>query len=132
MKTSILIFFLLVCTFIKAQSIAEHYQKGFNKVLEEDFEGAISSLDLAIELNNKFTEAYYYRGVAKGKLGDHSSAINDFTKVIKLDYRFFRAFYNRGVAKIRLGKMKLGCKDLMRAHNMGDPNAKEYIEKHCR
>lgn len=125
------LFFLIFWNFSHAQSIADYYQKGFNKVLEEDFEGAIKSLDLAIELNSKYTEAYYYRGVAKGKLGDHTSAIDDFTKVIKLDYRFFRAFYNRGVAKIRLGKMKPGCKDLMRAHNMGDPNAKEYIEMHC-
>lgn len=131
MRILIFIFFVLAWHFINGQSIAEHYQKGFNKILEEDYSNALKSMDLAIELNPKFTEAYYYRGIAKGKLNDHTGAIDDFTMVIRLDNRFFRAFYNRGVAKIRLGKTKPGCKDLKRAHNMGDPDARDFIDKHC-
>jgi len=51
----------------------------------DDYQGAITDLSKAIELDSSFTWAYKSRGEFKGKLKDYAGAILDYDKAIELD-----------------------------------------------
>jgi tetratricopeptide (TPR) repeat protein len=57
---------------------------GATKFLLEDFQGAIDSYSLAINLNPSFADAYFKRGFARIKLGQKQGACADFDKAKKL------------------------------------------------
>ena len=50
-----------------------------------DYKGAISDFDKAIELNPKDADAYICRGTAKAILNDYKGAILDYDKYIELN-----------------------------------------------
>ena len=90
----------------------------------DDFEAAIADYDEAIQLNPKFSEAYYNRGNAKNNLGQSEAAIVDYNTAIQLNPKFARAYYNRGNAKNNLGQHEAAIADYDEAIRI-DPNYTE-------
>ena len=70
---------------IAAGMAKTYYKQGNAKSLEGDYETAIASFDLAIELKPDFADAYHSRGRAKFELGDYHGAIADYERAIALD-----------------------------------------------
>src|ERR1700751_1582130 len=50
----------------------------------EDYDGAISDYNKAIELNPHYAEAYYKRGNVKKNIKDYTGALADYTKSIEI------------------------------------------------
>ena len=59
----------------------------------------------AIQLNDKYVEAFYNRGLSYLKLNENEKAIADFTEVIKLDEVFILAYKSRAKALRAVGKI---------------------------
>jgi tetratricopeptide (TPR) repeat protein len=65
-----------------AQTVDEYFSKGNDKFKLQDYNGAISDYDKAIELNPKYAGLYYNRGLAKDNLNDCRGAISDYTRLL--------------------------------------------------
>jgi tetratricopeptide (TPR) repeat protein len=82
------IFYLLVASLIVfpgySQKAEEYFDKGNAKFNLQDFIGAISEYNKAIELNPKLIGSYFNRGSAKDNLHDYIGAITDYNKAIEL------------------------------------------------
>ena len=52
-----------------------------------------------MQINPKYTKAYYKRGLAKMNLKDYSGAIADYNKAIEINPRNANAYNNRGNTK---------------------------------
>lgn len=72
--------------------------KGNNKMMENDFDGAIDFYSEALALDQEFVDAYYNRGIAYTKTSDFQRAISDFNKAISIDHQYVDAYYHRGIA----------------------------------
>ena len=58
----------------------KYLNEGNKKFYENDFEGAIKSLNTAFRLGCNDRYAFWKRGLAKSKLGDHKGAHNDMVQ----------------------------------------------------
>jgi len=75
-----------------------------SKIEQEDYKGAISALDLLISKGTKNNRSFYFtRGLVKTFL-----AIKD-----------------------NIGSKTAGCSDFRKALQLGNPEAKKYINKYC-
>lgn len=52
------------------------------------FENALKSLNISLEMNNKYAESYYYRGLVYAKLGDWKNATDDYMIAVELDPKY--------------------------------------------
>jgi tetratricopeptide (TPR) repeat protein len=88
-----------------AVSADEYFIAGFNKFVEpgSDVVGgkraAIQALNKAIELNSRYTVAYFTRAIVYGQLQEFRQSLPDYNRVITLDPRFGAAYYNRALLK---------------------------------
>ncbi|MBN2175174.1 MAG: tetratricopeptide repeat protein [Bacteroidales bacterium] len=96
------VFYLFLFVIILVVSISctrsnagHHFKNGNANYNLKDYVGAIRDLDMAIELNPQYTEAYYVRALCNSKLNNYPKALNDFNKVIELDPEFKDAYINR-------------------------------------
>ena len=91
---------------------------GWEKVLTEDYKGAIKEYTKAIECDKDLALAYNNRGWAYKAMGSYEKAINDFNKAIKLDNNSvakLMALENRAACFIRLGRYQQGITDCKKA-----------------
>ena len=84
----IFVLILFFSLFISCQNqTAETYNnRGIAKVSLQDYSGAISDYNKAIEINPNDAEAYNNRGIAKIKLGQKDSGCLDLSKAGELGY----------------------------------------------
>jgi tetratricopeptide (TPR) repeat protein len=82
-------------------------------------QGAIQSLNKAIELEPQNAYLYYNRGCTYTMMGDRISAIKDFDKAISLFPRFAEAHYNRAVIHLLNNEPEKAIPDLSKAGEMG-------------
>jgi tetratricopeptide (TPR) repeat protein len=68
-----------------SQKAEEYFDKGNAKFNLQDFIGAISEYNKAIEVKPDYTHAYLNRGVVKVELQNFKGALVDFNRAIKLD-----------------------------------------------
>jgi curved DNA-binding protein CbpA len=80
-----------------------YYVRGVEKILVQDYWGAISALSEAIRLNNRFIEAYLKRCEAYLGLGEDRAILEDCQRVLKYQPDNAIAYYYRGRARQRLG-----------------------------
>jgi CHAT domain-containing protein/tetratricopeptide (TPR) repeat protein len=71
-----------------------------------DFEGAIASLDKALEIKPDYHVAWYSRGVVLGNLGRVEDAIASYDKALEIKPNLHEAWYNRGIALRNLGRLQ--------------------------
>ncbi|MEK7484653.1 MAG: tetratricopeptide repeat protein, partial [Planctomycetota bacterium] len=95
--------------------------RGNEKLLKEDFEGAIVDFTEAIRLNPNRSEAHDNRGVAKSYKGDFEGAIKDFTEAIRLNPNNKAAYHGRGLTKYTKGDLEGSLVDFTEAIRL-NPN----------
>ena len=64
--------------FIKYGEQVVFYRRGFEFMMQKEFELAIEQFDKAIELDSDFSLAHYSRAQAHDKLGNTAAALADF------------------------------------------------------
>jgi len=64
--------------------------------------------------------------------GNYTGAVGDFTFVIEDDSTNSAAFFKKGIAYINLGNKNEGCKNLVKAGELGYIHAYEEIQKYCK
>ena len=97
-----------------------------------DFDAAISDQNKALDFDPLYADGYFYRSIAKYKMGDFSGAIDDYTQVIKIYPKDLDAFFNRANIKRERGDMKGACEDWRKAADLGDDEAEELLNQHCK
>ena len=94
----VLIIFFSLSISCQSQTAEEFFEKGNVKDYLQDYNGAISDYNKAIEINPNNAEAYYNRGFAKINLGQKDSGCLDLSKAGKLghsqDYEAIKDFCN--------------------------------------
>ena len=106
-------------------------QKGNDYMRAGNTQQAIVEYGKAIDLDNKYAEAYNNRGTAFGKTKDYNKAVADFTKAIELNKEYALAYKNRGTALSKLGKKQDACSDWEKASKLGNAKAQELMMKNC-
>ncbi len=89
----------------------EFYNRGLDKALQGDLEGAIQEFDQALQINPEFAEAYYKRGVTRFDLEDMQGAIADYTKALQLNPDSIESYFGRGLARLALGETQGALED---------------------
>jgi tetratricopeptide (TPR) repeat protein len=107
--------------------------------INSDMRNAISSFNLAIEYGKvngeefHLTKSYYFnRGNCYYRINEIDSAINDYTNTLRLDPGHSNALLNRGICYYRKAVITEACDDWNKSLSLGNANARQYIEKHCR
>jgi len=73
------------------------YNKGFSLWRLIKYEEAIECLDIAINLDKNFTEAYNYKGIALFHLKRHQEAIECYNIAIELNLNDSYAYFNKDI-----------------------------------
>jgi tetratricopeptide (TPR) repeat protein len=132
MKRLILILLILLIPILSCSNSAQDYiNKGYEHILDEDYEAALKDFNKAIEIDPRSVEAYNNRGIVLGIMGNHYRAIQDFNMAIDLKPFDSEAYKSRGVSKLYLQQKEAGCLDLAKAEQMGFPGTTELIEEFC-
>ncbi len=82
-----------------------------------DYEGAISDYDKAIEINPEYAIAYFNCGVSKFYLEDFNGAISDYTKSIENNVNDAEGYLNRGLTYYEIGNDKFLVM-ILKEHNL--------------
>jgi Flp pilus assembly protein TadD len=68
---------------------------------KEDFSGAITAADKAIELKPGLARAYMYRGHAHARMGKADEAMKDMDRAVGLDSSNYEGFMIRGILRMQ-------------------------------
>jgi len=122
---------LMICfVSVKGQeSDTTWLKKGNDAFYKVKLGKAIDYYSKAIELNPKYTNAYYNRGLVKTQLDKYDEAIEDYTKVITLDSSNVNGYYKRASSYYRLKKYKEALKDYDKVIALVPNNAQAYIDR---
>ena len=108
---------------------SEYYSlKGRYYLFKKNYNRAIDSLNIAINLDPEHPSLYNNRGYYKSKLGLHEEAIRDFDTAIELDGKHYYAYNNRGYSKLKLGQQE-AIQDIDFSINHQPNNAVAYKNK---
>lgn len=128
-KTVIIIILLFLTSLSYSQTAEEYFQRGVSKVNLENYQGAIADYSKAIEINPKFSDAYYNRGYLKNNLEeDYEAAITDYTMAITLSPNDSDPYCARGDTKYNLGQTDSACLDWQKSEELGNADATERIK----
>jgi tetratricopeptide (TPR) repeat protein len=105
------------------------YKEGMTRYNAEEWDGAIVYFTKAVELDPKFTAAYYYRGGAYRNKGAHDHAIADLTKAIELDPKDAKAYVRRGTAYDSKGDYDRAFADYTKAIELDPKNSAAYSNR---
>ena len=139
----------------------KYLSNGIKLSREGSFQGAAKALDKAIELNPKYSDAYFHRGTAYLYNFEFDKALDDYDKAIELEPLYKESLSNRAFARLRKYEFKDSrtlskrqgvtvlaskdkveipkeeqekiCSDLNAASGLGDkkPMIIEAIKKYC-
>lgn len=101
-------------------ALALYFQAELLRRQDDSIIKAVDSVTRAIEIDEKFSQAYLIRGAAMESLGDNLGAIADFTKAIELDSTYAAAYYRRGLLRKKLNEFSEALDDLTKAMDI-DP-----------
>lgn len=76
---------------------------GIKKFKQEDYQGAITEFNKALETNTNNLEAYYSRGITFFILKDYEAAIADFNRFLQLSPNNYLAYFYRGYIRAEKG-----------------------------
>ena len=95
----------------------------------QDYQGALSDFNKAIELNSQDAYAYYNRGNVRRILEDNQGALSDFTKAIELNPDYALAYNDRGVTHSNLENYKDAIVDYTKAIELNPRYASAYYNR---
>ena len=102
---------------------------GNAKMRIQNFKGAISDFNKAIEINPKLDKTYYNRGVARYGLGDFRGAIFDYNGALQINPNLAVAYFNRALTKFNISDFKGSINDYSKYLEI-NPNLPEaYINR---
>lgn len=111
-----------------------YFNRGINKRLLNDFNGAITDYTEAIKLRPDYYKAFNNRGFLKLRLERYETAILDFDVIINAsdvsEQLKASAYGNRGQAKFHIGQN--GCSDLQRALDLGMSGYAIAFDEKCK
>lgn len=106
-----------------------YFNRGYAKMRTNDFDGAITDFNKAIEINPKNSRVYYSRGVAKENKNDFDGSIVDYNKAIELDPKFIWAYENRGIKKSLKNDFDGAIADFNRTIELDPKKATAYLNR---
>jgi len=110
-----------------AQTSAEDFsQAGVDKMLNQDYTGAIEDFIQAIRLDPNNAKAYSNLGLARANLGDKIGAISEFSQTLHLNPELATAYYNRGFIRSKLEDYQGALLDLNSAIRLNPQDADAY------
>lgn len=128
MKTSTLIIFNLVASFIGfTQTSDEYFNLGIKSLSTGDSIEATIIYSLDPEIKPEFE--FGYRGIGKLNLPAHKSAIVSFNKAIELNTNFENAYFYRALAKASLSDYIEAILDLNKTIEINPNNTSAYCER---
>jgi tetratricopeptide (TPR) repeat protein len=80
----------------------DSYWLGLGKQKQEDYRGAIAAYNRAIQINSRYSYAYYKRGDVYYEQGKYRNSLNDFNRAIKLGINHVDAYNYRGLTRQKL------------------------------
>ncbi|MBW4616226.1 MAG: tetratricopeptide repeat protein [Desmonostoc vinosum HA7617-LM4] len=101
--------------FAQGNKVDAYISQGTSRWLSQDYQGAVTALTQAIQLNSKNPLAYNERGNARTGLGDFQGAAADYTQAISLNPDLTVAYPNRANARRGLGDSQGAIADLNEA-----------------
>lgn len=135
-------------------NVLAYLNRGKNKKRLEDYKGAIADFDKAIstkggellymdkvensfvetgfEYDVKMEEIKFERGIAFFRIDSLKKAFDDFNFSIQKSYLLPDSYYWRGLIYLSYNMKDEGCKDLNKAMELGDPDAKDLLDKNCK
>jgi hypothetical protein len=93
---------------------------------QQNYQGALKVLNLAIAVESRDYLAYNERGVAYTWLDKDAEAIRDFTRAIELNAKAFMTYRNRGAAYLRQSKLDEALADFNKAIALNAKYARAY------
>lgn len=106
-----------------------YFMRANGKVILNDYKGAISDYDKALEFDPLNAEAYFFRANAKRTIDDFSGAIDDFNKLILIEPKNSDAYFFRGLCKRALKDFNGAVEDYDKAIEIEPKNANAYYER---
>jgi len=99
-----------------------HGNKGnFNKV--------VVNCTKSLDINPKFSDAYFNRATANFFLKNYKDAINDYQKSIEFDYsNLSEAYFNKGLCLQKVNLKKKAYREFLKAKDLGNKKAEELIK----
>jgi tetratricopeptide (TPR) repeat protein len=93
------------------------YQQALDFIASNNYASALTILDVLLEQDSTFTDAYYQRGQVKEKLQDISGAIADYTQVIYLQPTV-KAYISIAIIKFTQGNLSAVITNTQAAINL--------------
>jgi tetratricopeptide (TPR) repeat protein len=103
------------------QQAKAHLDRGIERRMVNDLDGAIAEYNIAIQFDPLYAEAYNNRGNIYSLREDHSRAIADYSEAIRLDPKYAVAYYNRGLEKQLEGDIQGAIADYKMALSLVSP-----------
>ncbi len=82
-------------------SAEDAFKEGLAAFQRGDYKAAIESFDIAIKLNNTFSEAYYYRGLVYEEVPwiESTKSFDDYTSAIKFNPQHADSYFRRAMTR---------------------------------
>lgn len=89
---------------------------------QNNFQGALADLDVALDLNPKEPTLFYWRGVVLSQMSENEAALGYLNRAIELDPGYGAAFNWRGIVHRNLGQYNNAIQDFNIAIEIGMPD----------
>jgi len=103
-----------------------HFNSGNQSYKRGDLEGALSSYEKVLEVDDTFYQALYQIGVINSKMGDKDAAVESYEKALRDNPQFYKGYFALGLAKNALNDSEGAIKALERAVDIHPGYDKAY------
>lgn len=108
------------------------FERAYSYEMQKEYKTAIAMYDDVLNINGRFTDAYFRKGMCYFELGDWENAFNEFTMAVDINPRSGELFYYRGITRLNKGDKVGACRDFERAKSFNYLQATEYMMKICK
>jgi tetratricopeptide (TPR) repeat protein len=128
--TSIALLFLFLLSSAQSSRYTELYEEALTYSSKGEYQAALNSINGALQITPKASEAYFLRGTIFETAGDDVQAVNDFSNAIRLNESFKEAYFKRGELFYELGVYDEAIKDFTYlVRNQGDDDTQAVFFK---
>jgi tetratricopeptide (TPR) repeat protein len=99
-----------------------YYMRSLAREWVGDFHGAMTDVNISIQMNHRNAKAFNQRGNLKSRLFAFESAINDFSKAIRIDPTLLDSYCNKAIATIFTQGWDSASTEWLRAGRIGNTN----------
>ncbi|HOO55897.1 MAG TPA: tetratricopeptide repeat protein [bacterium] len=114
---------------LKPENIGFWNMKGQSALVCRNWDSAIASFDVCIDMNSQVGLYYWYRAQALHGRGEYQKAIDDWNRAGALEPGNERVLAGRAMTYIKLGELDKARVDIGKAVEMNSSSAKVYLAK---